>query len=92
MDTSLISGKFPDKIRDYIKQKFGAAFIYEPEDTKDSEGNIFYKVEINQDDLFYLLKFDSNGNLLERKIKPVYISSSFNQPYYETEGFYEGTF
>ena len=64
-----ISEKLPTKISEYMKQRFGEAFVFEPK--TDEEEDVFYKIKIRQGDLFYHLKFDENGCLLERDISCV---------------------
>ena len=49
-----------------MKQRFGEAFVFEAKTT--DEEDVFYKIKIRQDDLFYILKFDELGYLMERDI------------------------
>ena len=66
MPVNTIPEKFPNKISEYMKQRFGEAFVFEAKTT--DEEDVFYKIKIRQDDLFYILKFDELGYLMERDI------------------------
>ena len=68
MYNNTISVEFPYKISEYIKKRFGEEFHFETRTAENEENDIFYEVEFRQGDLFYHLKFDKSGSLLEREI------------------------
>ncbi|HXH17684.1 MAG TPA: hypothetical protein VNJ07_01270 [Chitinophagales bacterium] len=64
--------KIFNQISRYISEHFRGSFLYETKTTKDAHGNIFYEVELSQDDVIHHLRFNKEGKLVSKEVEEAF--------------------
>jgi hypothetical protein len=61
----------PAGISEYIKQNFREDYLTEITSAKDAKGIEFFYVDVTHEDNIFHLKFNGNGELIQKEVEPV---------------------
>ena len=62
----------PLEVSEYIKNRFEGNFLSEIKEERNNKGQQFFRVYISHDNLFYNLKFNSHGVILEENTESIW--------------------
>lgn len=71
MHASIRKTGFPERISVYLKNHFDSPFISDVKRIKDKRGNIFYKVNVSDEDTLYRLRFNQEGAMILKETEPL---------------------
>lgn len=72
----------PKKIRVYITRRFSDGTVSDVRRVRSRKGNIFYLLEISEDEVLYRLRFDITGRLLRRVAEPRFDEDLYQGGFY----------
>lgn len=72
----MVAKKIFYRISDYVSRHFRGSFLYKTKTSRDAHGNIFYDVELSQDDMIHHLRFNAKGNLVSKEVEEAFPEES----------------
>ena len=67
-----LTSTIPFEASEYLKNRFEGDFLSEIKQESNNKGQHFFRVYISHDNLFYNLKFNSHGVILEENTEPIW--------------------
>lgn len=70
--------KIPQEVTAFIREHFRDGFLIDIAPSKNKNGDLTFKIKVDEDYVMHYLEFSSNGNLLSHESEP-----SFKEDYFE---------
>jgi hypothetical protein len=62
---------YPERISVYLKNHFDQPFISDVQRVKDKRGNVFFKVNVSDENTLYRLRFNEEGAMILKETEPL---------------------
>lgn len=76
-----MANHIPYKIAEYLRNHFREDFLYDVKKVNNTEGRVFYLVEVDQDNFVHHLKFNEKGNLVKEDTRPAFPTDGHEEPF-----------